>query len=323
VSTPILTVKDLAKHYPIKKLFMPAQTVKALDGVSFSLEKRRTLAVVGESGCGKSTLAKVLMAIEKPTSGELEFAQRPSKDEAGARVQLTSPGEAGARIQMIFQDPYSSINPRKKAWQIISEPLRINTKLSSAECRARAIELMAQVGLRPEFADRYPHMFSGGQRQRIGIARALALRPEILICDEPISALDVSIQAQVINLLIQLQDQHELSYIFISHDLSVVRHLADEVLVMYLGKVVEHGSRDAVFSKPLHPYTQALLGSTPDIKRRKNSEKRVIPGEPPSPLNPPPGCAFHKRCPMATARCSQEVPTLREVQGRQVACHLV
>ncbi len=224
---------------------------------------------------------------------------------------------------MIFQDPYSSINPRKRAWQIISEPLRINTKLSKDECRARAVQLMAQVGLRPEFADRYPHMFSGGQRQRIGIARALALRPEILICDEPISALDVSIQAQVINLLIDLQDAHELSYIFISHDLSVVRHLADDVLVMYLGKAVEHGSRSSIFSQPMHPYTQALLGSTPDIRRRKGSEKRVIPGEPPSPLNPPPGCAFHKRCPIATARCSQETPVLREVSGRKVACHLV
>jgi dipeptide transport system ATP-binding protein len=314
----LLTVRDLAKHYPVKRFLQPLKHIKALDGVSFSLDQKKTLAIVGESGCGKSTLAKVLMAIEKPTAGEMNFSSANAPKAPGGEDRRQH-----QRIQMIFQDPYSSINPRKRAWQIISEPLVINTKLSARECRERAIQLMSQVGLRPEFADRYPHMFSGGQRQRIGIARALALRPEILICDEPISALDVSIQAQVINLLINLQDQFDLSYIFISHDLSVVRHLADEVLVMYLGKAVEHGDRSKIFSNPLHPYTQALLGATPDIRRRKDSAKRVIPGEPPSPLNPPPGCAFHKRCPLAVARCSQETPALREVDGRQVACHLI
>ena len=309
----MIEVRDLKKHFAVKKFMKPAQSVKALDGVSFSLAPKRTLAVVGESGCGKSTLAKVLLQIEKPSGGDFSIG--------GKSFSQIDPKEFRKKIQMIFQDPYSSINPRKKAWQIISEPLKINEGLSNEACRARAIELMAQEGLRAEMADRYPHMFSGGQRQRLGIARALALRPEILICDEPISALDVSIQAQVINLLIDLQDQYGLSYIFISHDLSVVRHLADEVLVMYLGKAVEQGDRKAIFEKPIHPYTRALLSATPDIHGAKSGTKQVIQGEPPSPLNPPSGCAFHKRCAYATELCSKEIPILREFHGRQVSCH--
>lgn len=314
---PILEVKNLAKHYELKRTFGPSAIVKALDGVSFSLQAGKTIAVVGESGCGKSTLAKVLIEIEKPTSGQVFFDGR----EAG---QLTR-AERISQIQMIFQDPYSSINPRKKAWQIISEPLVIQDKLSSSEARARATELMAQVGLRPEFANRYPHMFSGGQRQRIGIARALALRPKIMICDEPVSALDVSIQAQVINLLIELQDKFGLSYVFISHDLSVVRHLADEVVVMYLGKIVERGPRHQIFSAPQHPYTQALLASSPHLKASiptRDGKDPTLSGDLPSPLNPPSGCALHKRCPHAFERCPRETPLLRPVAGRDVACHL-
>jgi dipeptide transport system ATP-binding protein len=308
----VLEVQGIKKHYAIRRFLMPPLSLKAVDGVSFSLKKGKTLAVVGESGCGKSTLAKLLLQIEKATDGKFVL---------GGRDAAAIPGpEFRKSIQMIFQDPYSSLNPRKRAWQIISEPLVINQGLSSTEARKQAVDLMVQVGLRPELADRYPHMFSGGQRQRIGIARALALHPEILICDEPISALDVSIQAQVINLLIDLQDRHGLSYIFISHDLSVVRHLSDEVLVMYLGKVVEHGSRQAIFAKARHPYTQALLASTPDMKRGGRPKTQVR-GEPPSPLNPPSGCAFHKRCPFAAERCTSEMPTLREVDGRAVACH--
>ncbi len=311
-TTRLLEVSGLKKHFPVKRFFKSVGTIKALDGVTLSLAAGKTLAVVGESGCGKSTLAKVLMGIEASTEGQILIDGKSSTSLA--------PAEFRKAIQMIFQDPYSSLNPRKKAWEIIAEPLRINTKLPVRQCRERALEAMKQVGLRPEFADRYPHMFSGGQRQRIGIARALILHPRVLICDEPISALDVSIQAQVINLLIELQDRLGLSYIFISHDLSVVRHLADEVAVMYLGKVVEHGAREKIFREPSHPYTQALLASTPSLKdpRRK---RVILQGEPPSPLNPPTGCSFHQRCPFAQPRCQAETPALRPVQGRDVACH--
>ncbi len=317
MTSALLEIRNLKKHFPVRKFLKPTAWVKALDGVTLRLEAGRTLAVVGESGCGKSTLAKVLLGIESPTEGEISLEGRASSS--------LSASEFRRAIQMIFQDPYSSINPRKRAWEIIAEPLRINSSLSRAECKERAVELMRQVGLRPEFAERYPHMFSGGQRQRIGIARALILHPRILICDEPISALDVSIQAQVINLLIALQDELKLAYVFISHDLSVVRHLADEVAVMYLGRLVEHGSRDAVFRKPSHPYTQALLSATPSVQGDRLSQRQAVQGEPPSPLNPPPGCAFHLRCPFAQARCASDVPELREfdpgMNPRLVACH--
>jgi dipeptide transport system ATP-binding protein len=319
---PILETRELRKHFPIRKLFQPERTVKALDGVSLSLQEGKTLAVVGESGCGKSTLAKVLLGIEPRTSGDYKLL--------GQDAGQMDPVEFRKTIQMIFQDPYSSLNPRKRAWEIISEPWRINLRASTEECRAKALEVMAQVGLRSDFADRYPHMFSGGQRQRIGIARALVMKPKVLICDEPVSALDVSIQAQVLNLLLELQTEFKLSYLFISHDLSVVRHIADEVAVMYLGKVVEHGRRDHIFGRPVHPYTQALLGSTPNLRaaiaaggdaaaRRK---RVVLQGEPPSPLNPPSGCAFHPRCAYAEERCRIEAPVQRPVLGRMTACHL-
>jgi dipeptide transport system ATP-binding protein len=309
---PLLEVTDLKKHYPIKKMFKVTGAVKALDGVSFSLKKNETLAVVGESGCGKSTLAKVLMQIEPATEGKILFN--------GLTVTQMPPPVFRRCIQMIFQDSYGSLNPRKKAWEIISEPLRINTTLSTKECRHRALELMEKVGLRPEYGVRYPHMFSGGQRQRLGIARALILEPEMIICDEPVSALDVSIQAQILNLLMDLQEELRLSYLFISHSLPVVRHIADRVLVIYLGKVAEYGKQSDIFAHPKHPYTESLIASTPEITF--GHEPSPIRGELPSPMNPPPGCAFHKRCPKAIDRCAVEEPILRKVGNQLVSCHL-
>ncbi|WP_372655378.1 ABC transporter ATP-binding protein [Halobacteriovorax sp.] len=307
----ILEVENLKKHYPITKSFKESALVKALDGVSFKVTKQKTLGIVGESGCGKSTLAKALMALEERTDGSIKIENK--------EVTSLSKSDFKSAIQMIFQDPYSSLNPRKKAWQLISEPLLINSKLSKKVCFDKACELMEKVGLRPEMAQRYPHMFSGGQRQRLGIARALALHPKILICDEPVSALDVSIQAQVLNLLMELQDEMGLTYLFISHDLHVVKHISDDILVMYLGKIVEYGPREKVFDSPLHPYTKALIASSPSISQDKD-EHEPISGELPSPLNPPTGCAFHKRCPIATDRCAVDTPALEIKDGRSVAC---
>lgn len=255
--SPILEAKDLKKTYKVGNMFDKSTTVDALGGVSFALYPGETLAVVGESGCGKSTLAKVLMGIETPTSGEVYLKGKPKSD-----YDLQ---EYRKSVQLIFQDPYSSINPRKKAWEIISEPLAINTNMSKTERKAAAEKLMAQVGLPPENSRRFPHMFSGGQRQRIGIARSMVLSPEILICDEPVSALDLSIQAQILNLLNDLQQDHGLSYIFISHDLSVVKHICDRVMVIYYGKIVEFGTREEVFENPQHEYTKTLLSSVPTI----------------------------------------------------------
>lgn len=257
--SPLLEVRGLKKTYDVRSLFRKVGEVRALRGVSFTLNAGETLAVVGESGCGKTTLAKCLMRIETPTEGEIRIDGRAPHEIPEARFRR--------QIQMIYQDPYGSLNPRKQAWQIISEPLAINTGLSRRSRRVEAEEMMKLVGLRPELADRYPHMFSGGQRQRIGIARALMLKPKILLCDEPVSALDVSIQAQILNLLMDLQQKMGLSYIFISHDLSVVRHIADQVLVIYLGEPVEQGSRDSVFLNPLHAYTRTLLASIPALDR--------------------------------------------------------
>ena len=309
-----LKVEGLKKHYKIKKPFgWAAQaelTVKALDGVSFEVKPKKTLGIVGESGCGKSTLAKTLMNLESPTEGSITFG--------GADLHSLDSRSFRSAIQMIFQDPYNSLNPRKKAWQIIAEPILINTNLSKDECYKKALEMMNLVGLRPELANRYPHMFSGGQRQRLGIARAMILQPKILICDEPVSALDVSIQAQVLNLLIQLQNEMDLTYLFISHDLGVVHHLADEIMVMYLGKIVEYGPRDEVFHNPKHPYTKALIASAPNLGKKKDHPP--IEGELPSPLNPPSGCAFHKRCPIATEACSSGEIPLEKKFDRFVAC---
>lgn len=310
--TALLKVSDLKKSYPVKHLFRKTAWVQALSGVSFELFKNRTLAVVGESGCGKSTLARCLMQIEQPTSGEIVFRDRP--------ISQIAQSEFRQSLQMIFQDPYGSLNPRKKAWRIIAEPLYINTKLSAPECRAKAYELIERVGLRPELGNRYPHMFSGGQRQRLGIARSLVLNPDLIICDEPVSALDVSIQAQILNLLLELQRDLGLAYLFISHDLSVVSHIADEVLVIYLGKLVEQGKTVDIFQSPKHPYTQSLIAATPSI-RRKQARLPPPKGEIPSAMNPPPGCAFHRRCPIAQDRCSVEIPQLRRLGNQTVACH--
>jgi dipeptide transport system ATP-binding protein len=312
--SPLVTAKDLTRVYRIKRgYFGTPQDLRAVNGVSFTLEPGKTLAVVGESGCGKSTLARLITMIEKPSSGALTIDGADALDPPGsdkARLRQT--------VQLVFQNPYGSLNPRKKISAILEEPLIINTKLSKAERRQQALEKMAQVGLGPDHARRYPHMFSGGQRQRIAIARALMLQPKLVVADEPVSALDVSVQAQVLNLLIDLQRQYGLAYLFISHDLAVVRFIAHDVLVMYLGLAVEQGDKETIFEKPLHPYTQALLASTLAFG---DKARPTVKGEVPSPLDVPKGCVFNPRCPYATDLCRAERPPLREVTGRQVACH--
>ena len=313
----VLEAVDLARHYEVRRgMFAGRATVKALAGASFTLARGRTLAVVGESGCGKSTLARLITLIEPPTAGTLAFDGTDVTGADGERLR-----KLRQMVQIVFQDPYGSLNPRKKVGAILEEPLVINTGLDAAERRARAEEMMAKVGLRPEHYGRYPHMFSGGQRQRIAIARALMLRPRILVADEPVSALDVSIQAQVLNLLMDLQEELDLAYLFISHDLSVVRHIADEVMVMYLGRSVEQGPVEAIFARPRHPYTQALLASTPAVDPAYRRQRVALKGELPSPLDPPPGCAFHRRCPYATELCARERPELEPFQDHLVACH--
>ncbi|MCH8618615.1 peptide ABC transporter ATP-binding protein [Undibacterium sp. TS12] len=318
--TPVLLeAKNLAKHYPVSQgFFKPKTQAKALDGVSFQLRAGRTLAVVGESGCGKSTLARQITMIETPTGGELWMGGKNIAHADKITLKQVRP-----LVQMVFQNPYASLNPRKKVGAMLEEPLIINTRLSPSEREDKARAMMTQVGLRPEHYARYPHMFSGGQRQRIAIARALMLDPEVIVADEPVSALDVSIQAQVLNLLMDLQQKNAVAYLFISHNLSVVEHIADDVLVMYLGKTVEHGSKEIIFRQPLHPYTRALLASTPRIDPAQRQSKMMLPGELPSPLAPPPGCAFNNRCPHANERCRRETPSLRDFADRQVACHRV
>lgn len=316
---PVLDARGLQKHYPLRKGWLRApQTVRALDGVDFTLCAGRTLAVVGESGCGKTTLARLLTLIEQPTAGALVVDGR---DITGMDPQAHA--LLRQRVQIVFQNPFSSLNPRKTLAAILDEPLAINTGQSAAERRDRVDTLMQQVGLRKEQADRFPHMFSGGQRQRIAIARAMALNPAVVIADEPVSALDVSIQAQILNLFMDLQEEFGTAYVFISHNLSVVEHVAHEVLVMYLGKVVEFGTRQSVFATPLHPYTQALLSASPTLDPALQRKVIPIQGELPSPLAPPNGCAFHPRCPQVVPRCRDEAPQLRDVGGQRVACHLV
>jgi len=314
---PVIEAENLTRHYQVRRgMFAGSATVRALDGASFSLAQGQTLAVVGESGCGKSTLARLVTLIEKPTSGRLLIDGKDVRSANSAELR-----ELRQAVQIIFQDPYGSLNPRKKVGEILEEPLTINTRMSKAEKRARAEEMMARVGLRPEYYGRYPHMFSGGQRQRIAIARALMLQPRVLVADEPVSALDVSIRAQVLNLLMDLQEEFKLAYLFISHDLSVVRHIADDVMVMYLGRPVEHGPGEIIFAQPRHPYTQALLASTPAVDPARRRRRVTLSGELPSPLDPPSGCAFHGRCAFATDLCAKDLPLLRDVDGRQVACH--
>ncbi|MBT9254127.1 dipeptide ABC transporter ATP-binding protein [Phycicoccus sp. MAQZ13P-2] len=321
----VLSANNLVKHYPIKKgvLRRTVGHVKAVDGVSFDLHKGETLGIVGESGCGKSTLGRLLMRLEEPTAGTVQFE---GQDWSGASARETR--RLRRNIQIVFQDPYTSLNPRMTVGDIIGEPLEIHPDVvPKGGRRQRVQELLDLVGLNPEHINRYPHQFSGGQRQRIGIARGIALNPKVLICDEPVSALDVSVQAQVVNLMEKLQDELGLAYVFIAHDLSVVRHISDRVGVMYLGRMAELGEEDEVYSRPTHPYTQALLSAVPvpDPTLRGKREQIVLVGDVPSPANPPSGCRFHTRCWKAQDVCSQEEPQLEMRQdgagGHLSACH--
>ena len=330
-AAPLLEVDRLTRHYAVSRgAFRAKAIVRALDGVSFTVRAGETLAVVGESGCGKSTLARQVTMIERPTSGALKLDGVDVVDADKATLKRLRP-----TVQMVFQNPYASLNPRKKVGTLLEEPLAINGALGPAARRAAAQAMMAKVGLRPEHYRRYPHMFSGGQRQRIAVARALMLHPKLVVADEPVSALDVSIQAQVLNLMMDLQQEMGIAYLFISHNLQVVRHIADAIAVMYLGKIVEYGPKAAVFARAAHPYTRSLLASTPRLGRdAPGSGARVsatagspgrasaaIRGEPPSPLSQPSGCAFHKRCPYAIERCRIETPALERLDAVLVACH--
>jgi oligopeptide transport system ATP-binding protein len=323
VSEVLLEVRDLVKHFPVGGGFFKRAegTVRAVDGVSFSLRRGETLGLVGESGCGKTTTGRCILQLERPTSGQIVFEGTDLATHSEKQLR-----ELRRHMQVIFQDPYSSLNPRMTIGQILAEPLKVHRLASGKAAREKRIqELLTQVGLLPQHAQRYPHQLSGGQRQRVGIARALAMEPSLIICDEPVSALDVSIQAQIINLLEELQSRLGLTYLFIAHDLSVVRHISDRVVVMYLGKVVEVADRQTLYEAPLHPYTRALLSAVPipDPKLEATRERTVLRGEIPSPLTPPGGCVFHTRCPIAEARCSAEIPQLREIQpGHWGACHL-
>ena len=320
---PLLEVRNLVKHFHVGGgLFGgPAGVVRAVDGVSFSLRRGETLGLVGESGCGKTTTGRCILQLERPTSGEIIFDGRDL-----AKLDEVELRPFRRRIQVIFQDPYSSLNPRMTVGQILAEPLAVHGIVPErAKRETRVRELLAHVGLLPQHAHRYPHQLSGGQRQRVGIARALAMEPSLIVCDEPVSALDVSIQAQIINLLEDLQREFGLTYLFIAHDLSVVRHISDHVAVMYLGKIVELADRASLYDVPLHPYTKALLAAVPipDPELEARREHVVLRGEVPSPLRPPSGCVFHPRCPIAVDRCGREIPELREIRpGHGAACIL-
>jgi len=317
MSVQLIKARDLHKYYSIKSGYLqPSKNLKALAGAGFDLYAGKTLAVVGESGCGKSTLARLLTMIEKPTSGQL----RIDGIDVAKTTDKSIKKQLRQSIQMVFQDPFGSLNPRQKIGNIIQEPLTINTNLSTNERHQKVLEMMELVGLRKEHFQRYPHMFSGGQRQRVAIARALILKPKVVVLDEPVSALDVSIQAQVINLLIELQQELGLAYVFISHDLSVVRHIADEILVMYLGKPVEQGPSEVIFNNPKHPYTQALLSATPSTNINIKRQRIKLTGELPSPINPPTGCAFNPRCQHAHKSCKISEPIMETYGESQAAC---
>ena len=321
MSEPILKVKGLKVHFPVSGGFLAKkQIVKAVDGVDFEIAKGETFGLVGESGCGKSTTGRALVKIYEPTAGKVIF-----EGEDITKIKGTKLKEFRRDMQMIFQDPYASLNPRMTVGEIIREPMDIHGIYDTKEQREKRVrELLEIVGLKPDHIRRYPHEFSGGQRQRIGIARTLALNPKFIVCDEPISALDVSIQAQVINLLEKIQAEMGIAYLFIAHDLSMVKHISDRIGVMYLGNIVEVGEADDVYHEPLHPYTQALLSSVPipDPKTARSKKRIVLEGELPSPINPPSGCVFRTRCPKATERCAKEKPTLKNIGNRQVACFL-
>jgi dipeptide transport system ATP-binding protein len=315
--TLAMQATELRRHYPVGGgLFRAHGLVKAVDGVSFTLAPGKTLAIVGESGSGKSTLARVATLMEPPTGGDLLLDGKPT-----AGVDAATRRALRLSVQMVFQNPYGSLNPRKTVGSILMEPLAINDRGDRQFRETAARAMMDKVGLRQDHFSRYPHMFSGGQRQRIALARALMLNPPVVVADEPVSALDVSIQAQVLNLMMDLQEELGLAYLFISHDLSVVRHIADDVLVLYLGRTAEQAPKESLFARPRHPYTRALLAATPSVDPAHRKLTAVVRGELPSPLNPPPGCAFATRCPHATARCTQEAPALRPLDGHLVACH--
>jgi peptide/nickel transport system ATP-binding protein len=326
MSAPLVQVRDLAKTFDVSAPWLnrvverkPRQFVHAVDGVGFSIERGKTLALVGESGCGKSTVARLLVGLYQPTRGDVQFDGQPTDAQQNPAAVRT----LRRRMQMIFQDPYASLNPRWKVLDIVGEPLREHGLAAGAQAlRAKVSELLLQVGLAAADCEKFPHQFSGGQRQRISIARALATQPEFLVCDEPTSALDVSVQAQVLNIMKDLQRSQGLTYLFISHNLAVVRHVADQVGVMYLGRLVERADKADLFRTPRHPYTRMLLDAIPDI-HMSGRARTPVQGEVPNPLNPPSGCAFHPRCPHANARCSQERPALTVFQGIQVACHAV
>jgi peptide/nickel transport system ATP-binding protein len=318
---PLLEVHGLKKYFPQHGGFFGRvkRYVRAVDDVSFTLKQGRTLGLVGESGCGKSTLGRAILQLQPPTSGEvrLDGASLAGLDRAGLLA-------ARRDMQIIFQDPYASLSPRRTVAQIVREPLDTHRIGSVPERRKRVEELLDIVGMRRNVLNRYPQEFSGGQRQRIGIARALALNPRFIVADEPVSALDVSVQSQVLNLLARLKEERGISFLFISHDLAVIQHVSDEVAVMYLGKIVEQASADAIYLKPQHPYTQALLSAIPVPDPTRKSKRIVLDGDVPSPLNPPPGCPFHTRCPVAVDRCHTEIPELRQSRlghGHRVACH--
>jgi len=322
-SKTLVDVRDLKMHFPLTQGIIFQRVigyVRAVDGVSFSIERGQTLGLVGESGSGKTTIGRTIVRLYKPTAGQIMFGDKDLATMEGEELR-----QARQRIQMVFQDPFASLNPRYTIGSLIAEPMHIYKVASSAEIRERTEELLRVVGLRPEYIDRYPHEFSGGQRQRIAVARALSINPEFVIADEPVSALDVSIRAQVLNLLQRLQKQFNLTYLFVSHDLSVVRHVADRIAVMYLGKIVELSDRDELYAAPKHPYTKALLSAVPipDPQIEKRRKRIIHSGDLPSPINIPTGCRFHTRCPMAQDICRQVEPAFEAKEGREhyAACH--
>ncbi len=316
----LLEVRDLVKHYPTQQVWFGGGGAKvhAVDGVSFSIASGETLGLVGESGCGKSTTGKLILRLQDPTGGTILWRGRDI-----SRLSQSEMRPVRRELQAVFQDPYSSLNPRMRAADIVAEPIRNYDALPAAQLRERVAGLFERVGLRPDQMVKYPFEFSGGQRQRLGIARALSVRPKLIVCDEPVSALDVSVQAQVINLLMDLQQEFRLSYLFVAHDLAVVEHISHRVAVMYLGKVVEIAHKRAIFTRPQHPYTEALLDAVPVPDPTARRKRRVLAGDVPSPINPPSGCRFHTRCPYVEERCKVEEPLLKEVvPGQFVACHL-
>jgi oligopeptide/dipeptide ABC transporter ATP-binding protein len=319
MATTLLEAQNLTKHFPLRRGLFGTDpgAVRAVDGVSFTIESGRTLGVVGESGCGKSTTAKLVLKLEEPTAGEIRFEGRglQTLDKAGLRQYRRS-------VQAVFQDPFASLNPRMRVGAIIAEPLVTNEKLEMGEVRRRIARLLDLVGLPGRSADLFPHEFSGGQRQRIAIARALALSPKLVVLDEPVSALDVSIRAQILNLLVDLQRDLGLAYLFIAHDLAAVAHMSHSIAVMYLGQLVEYGPAKTVATDPKHPYTQALFSAALPSHPDESRDEIILTGEVPSPVNPPSGCRFHPRCPHVLPRCAPEVPALRSAFGREVACHL-